>query len=108
MEKNGIYNQETKQPIRKMPERNCYCPFPLLAKNKLCYHGITCFPKTTTLGITTTSTTTAATTSSTATETTTTPPTTTTTTIVPLEPNQQFLIFLTSSERRAQFQAAWG
>ncbi|XP_040158590.1 integumentary mucin A.1-like [Anopheles arabiensis] len=85
-------NYETKHPLSKMPERNCYCPFPLLAKNKLCYHGITCFPKTTTPIISTTTaiistsstiTTISSTNTETTTTTTTAPPTTTTTTTPP-------------------------
>uniref|UniRef100_A0A182VY25 Uncharacterized protein n=1 Tax=Anopheles minimus TaxID=112268 RepID=A0A182VY25_9DIPT len=49
-------------PINK-PIANCYCPYPLRAKNKLCYHGITCFPTTSTTELTTTESTTSETTS---------------------------------------------
>ncbi|XP_035891397.1 flocculation protein FLO11-like [Anopheles stephensi] len=61
------------------PMQNCYCPYPLRAKNKLCYHSVTCFPTTTTARAS--STTTASTsTASTLTTTSTTPTTTDSTT----------------------------
>ncbi|XP_050079234.1 uncharacterized protein LOC126566642 [Anopheles maculipalpis] len=66
------------------PTENCYCPYPLRTKNTLCYHMVTCFPRTTTISIsstsittTTTMSTTSSTTDSTTTDSTTTDSTTT-------------------------------
>ncbi|XP_050079235.1 transcription initiation factor TFIID subunit 12-like [Anopheles maculipalpis] len=59
------------------PTENCYCPYPLRAKNKLCYHMVTCFPRTTSTMSTTSSTTDSTTTDSTTTDSTTTDSTTT-------------------------------